>query len=155
MLSWLLLSSEVGDQAGFLMKLSYGFLRVKEVLSPMQDNPVRDLEFSPEEWSIIVGFSSSRGTTGNRLGWYASALGPIVILRAYGAWKSDIIAISLAFACLLAYVVWLSVGELRGLQVYQSIFSKIVAFKEMKETSSPPATASGENPPSLSQDGSP
>ncbi|MEZ0172416.1 hypothetical protein [Microvirga sp. TS319] len=101
----------------------------------MQDETKRDLDFSPEEWSIIVGFSSWRGTAGNRLGWYASALGAVVTLGAYGAWKGDIIAVGLAFICLPAYVLWLSIGQLRGIQIYQSIFSKIVAFKEPSEPS--------------------
>ncbi|WP_414472279.1 hypothetical protein [Microvirga sp. M2] len=101
----------------------------------MQDETKRDLDFSPEEWSIIVGFSSWRGTAGNRLGWNASVLGPVVTFGAYGAWKGDIIAVGLAFICLLAYVLWLSIGQLHGIQIYQSIFSKIVAFKEPSESS--------------------
>lgn len=120
----------------------------------MQDETKRDLDFSPEEWSIIVGFSSWRETAGNRLGWYASALGPIVTLGVYGGWKGDIIAVGLAFICLLAYVVWISAGQLRGIQIYQSIFSKIVAFKEPSEPAPAPEDSPDAGLPSSAQQSS-
>jgi hypothetical protein len=108
----------------------------------MQNEAKSDLKFSPEEWSIILNLSSWRGTVGNRLGWYASVLGSIVLFCAYGVWKGEAIAVELAFACLLAYVIWSSMGELRGLQVYHSIFSRIVAFKESQGPSAAPETSS-------------
>lgn len=103
----------------------------------MQDETKPNLDFSPEEWSIIVGFASWHGAARNRIGWYASAVGPILLFGAYGIWKSDIIALGLAFVSLLAYVAWVSAAEVRGLKEYRSICNKIITFKEAQET---PAT---------------
>lgn len=103
----------------------------------MQDKPKRDLDFTHEEWSIILSLASSRSSAGSRIGWYVSVLSPIAIFCLYGSWKREITAVEMAFVCLFGCVIWSIIGEVRGAQVYRSIFSKIVASKESQETQSP------------------
>ena len=99
----------------------------------MQNDARQQLDFSQDEWAAIVGFSTWRETTGNRIGWYASIIGPIVLFGIYGACKGEITAVGLAFVCLLAYCIWRVRLELQYLPVYRSICSKIVAFKSSQE----------------------
>lgn len=91
------------------------------------------MDFTQEEWSIILSLSSSRWTTASRLGWYASVLGPIVLFCAYGSWKREITAVEMAFLCLLGCVLWAIVSEVRNSHIYHSICSKIVAYKESQQ----------------------
>jgi len=104
----------------------------------MQDEANRGLDFTQEEWAIILSLSSSSPATAGRAGWYASILCPIALFCAYGSWRREITAVEMAFACLLGCVLWSIVAELRSSQVYRSICRKIVAFKEARERSSAP-----------------
>ncbi len=99
----------------------------------MQDEAKRGLNFSPEEWAIIVGFLSPRQGVGSRIGWYASILAPIVVLCGYGAWKGEITAVGLAFLCLLGCVLWAIATEIKSVDLYRSIGSKIVEFKHSRD----------------------
>lgn len=102
----------------------------------MSNKAQNSLKFSPHEWSIIIGHSSSRESRGSRIGWYASILAPIVIFCSYGLVKGEVTAVGLAFICLLGCVIWWIKMETQVLTVYSSIFDKIVTFLSNEETQS-------------------
>lgn len=99
----------------------------------MQDEARKQLNFSMDEWEIIVGICSWRGSVENRIGWYSSILGPIVLFCVYGVWVGEMKAVGLAFACLLACKIWLIIVELRNIRVYRSICSKIISLTETQK----------------------
>lgn len=105
-------------------------------------NTSRDLDFTQEEWSIILSLSSSQTAMVSRIGWYASVLCPIVLFCAYGSLRREITAVEMAFICLLGCVLWSILSELRSAQVYRSICSKVVAFKDSEKASSASDTSS-------------
>jgi hypothetical protein len=125
------------DITGVLVTLYHVSRRGVAVQSKTQ----QDSNFSPYEWSIIVGSSTSGEGQGGRIGWYASILTPIVVFFGYGLLQGEVMAVGLAFICLLSCVIWAIRLESRGARVYRSIFDKVIALANDPE-SQPEAVSS-------------
>jgi hypothetical protein len=84
-----------------------------------------ELNLTPEERSLIHTLAHDRAGKGTRLGFYASVLVPDLMFGCYGIAKRDLVALALAFAGSLIFVVWRISREMSLLGAYRSLFAKL------------------------------
>jgi|tagenome__1003787_1003787.scaffolds.fasta_scaffold19521939_1 hypothetical protein len=106
---------------------------------------MESIGLSPEEKRVLQSFLIE--TFGRRFGWYASVIGPITIFAVYGFLKLDLIAVELAFVCLLGWSLRGLVGYREQLGHYRSLSKKVLDFEEQSQREGGAVTgANGEQP---------
>jgi hypothetical protein len=92
-----------------------------------------ELGLNDEELKLVAALARDDASKASRLGFYAAAILPTLLLGSYGILKPELVSLGLAFAGLLLFFVWHISRELQYLKPTIGVFQKIAAHERRAE----------------------